>query len=128
MNHPAWVLGHLIVVADMAAQLLGEPMVTDQQWMATYGPGSTPSEHREHYASKQQLLEMMDQTYARLSGLAAIAAPEVLAAPNNTPFMAKSLPAMGDLLAHVLSTHATMHLGQLSAWRRTMGKGSVLGI
>ena len=128
MNHPAWILGHLVLAADLVPQLIGQESTTDEAWLATYGPGSNPSEDRGNYASKQQLLDMMESTYARASQLAAAATPEQLAAPNATPFLAKQLPTVGDLLGHLLTTHAASHLGQLSAWRRCVGKASVLGI
>ena len=51
-----------------------------------------------------------------------------LAAPSPFAPMLELLPTAGDLLAHVLTTHATMHLGQLSAWRRLKGLPAVLGI
>jgi len=38
-----------------------------------------------------------------------------------------ALPTVGDLLLHVMTAHPMLHLGQLSAWRRLMGLGSVLG-
>jgi len=32
------------------------------------------------------------------------------------------------LITHLMTTHAALHLGQLSAWRRAIGKGAVLGV
>ncbi len=128
MNPPAWIIGHLVLAADFVPLLLSEQQVTDERWMATYGPGSTPTDDRSDYASKDELLELMKSTYARAIELARSATDEQLAAPNATPFLAKELPTVGDLIGHLLTTHGAAHLGQLSAWRRCLGKGSVLGI
>ena len=46
-----------------------------------------------------------------------------MAAPNRLPirFLLRHLPTVGDLLAHLLTTHSAYHLGQLSTWRRAAG-------
>ena len=128
MNHPAWVLGHYAIGADFVAQLLGQPMLTDDDWMATFGPGSTPTSDRSAYPSRDALLEVVNNTHVRAIEFMATATPEQLAAANETPFFPDVFPTVGDLLTHLLTTHAALHLGQLSAWRRCVGLGSVLGI
>ncbi|MDB4731709.1 DinB family protein, partial [bacterium] len=116
------------LAADLAASLLGEEMGTDDAWMQTYGPGSTPVDDRGTYPSKAELLQKLESTCERAESLAIGASQDQLVAANETPFFPKQFPTVGDLLTHLLTTHAAMHLGQLSAWRRTVGKGSVLGI
>jgi hypothetical protein len=46
--------------------------------------------------------------------------------PVDLAFLRDSLPTVGDLLAHLMTTHPAAHLGQLSAWRRACGKSEVL--
>jgi hypothetical protein len=41
-------------------------------------------------------------------------------------FLKGPLPTVGDLLAHLMTTHEAAHLGQLSAWRRLLGLPGVL--
>lgn len=128
MNHPAWILGHLALGADLAAKLLGQEMATGPRWMVTYGPGSKLVAERDKYPSKSELLDTLRRCYERAATLAAGTTPEQLAAPNQTPFFPVQFPTVGDLLTHILSTHPAAHLGQLSAWRRCVGKASVLGV
>lgn len=128
MNHPAWILGHLILVADMGAKLLGEEQILDASWMEKYGPGSTPVSDRSAYPSKDELLTTMKEIYQRTEQFAAAAEDAVLEAKNPTPIFPQQFPTLGDLLTHVLTTHPATHLGQLSAWRRCLGKGPVLGL
>ncbi|MEZ6059450.1 MAG: DinB family protein [Planctomycetaceae bacterium] len=129
MNHPAWIVGHVALAADLGAQLLGEDMATDEAWMAMFGPGSTPVDDRSKYPSKADLLAMVTRTYDRLLDLLEAADPETtLLQPNQTPFFPDQFPTTGDLLTHLMTTHAMLHLGQLSAWRRCAGLNSVLGI
>lgn len=128
MNHAAWVLGHVALGSDLVAALLGQSLVTDANWMTTFGPGSTPTPDRSAYPAKEQLLTTMRTTHARAIDLLSRATPEQLNQPNQTPFFPAQFPTVGALITHLLTTHAALHLGQLSAWRRALGKGAVLGV
>jgi hypothetical protein len=128
MNHAAWILGHVAIGSDFVAILLGQPMITDQAWMAKFGPGSTPVSDRAEYPSKNELLATMRSTHARAIELLSQATTDQLNAPNGTPFFPTEFPTVGALITHLMTTHAALHLGQLSAWRRVLGKGAVLGV
>lgn len=128
MNHAAWVLGHVGLGSDLVALLLGQPMITDEAWMKTFGPGSTPVEDRAAYPSKEKLLSTMRMTHARAIEHLKGATAEQLNAPNTTPFFPAEFPTVGALITHIMTTHAALHLGQLSAWRRMLGKPAVLGV
>jgi hypothetical protein len=128
MNHAAWVLGHVALGSDFVALLLGQTMITDEAWMATFGPGSTPVDDRAAYPSKEKLLTTMRKTHARAIELLAGATTKQLDDPNETRFFPAEFPTVGALITHLMTTHATLHLGQLSAWRRALGKGAVLGV
>jgi uncharacterized damage-inducible protein DinB len=128
MNHAAWVLGHVALGADFVALLLGQPTITDETWMATFGPGSMPVADRAAYPSKEHLLSTMRKTHARAIELLADATTAQLDAPNATPFFPVEFPTVGALITHLMTTHAALHLGQLSAWRRVLGKPAVLGV
>ena len=53
---------------------------------------------------------------------AANADAEALAAPNEIELLEGSpLVTRGDLLSHLLTTHFSFHVAQLSAWRRAAG-------
>ena len=41
-------------------------------------------------------------------------------------FLRESLTTVGELVAHLMTTHPAFHLGQLSTWRRANGLPSVL--
>lgn len=128
MNHAAWVLGHVALGSDLVALLLGQPTLTDKVWMARFGPGSTPVSDRAEYPSKDELLATMRRTHARAIELLAQATAEQLDSPNPTQFFPTEFPTVGALITHLMTTHAALHLGQLSAWRRALGKDAVLGV
>ncbi len=53
--------------------------------------------------------------------------PEVLDAPHAIELLKTTvLKTNGDVLAHLMTTHESFHLAQLSACRRKAGKGPVI--
>ena len=121
MNHPAWILGHLCVAADMGIRILGGERLCGREWLGLFGPGNQPATERGTYPSKEELLAKFDACYHRLAELAVRASPEVCQTPQRTPFFQQELPTQGDMVTHLLTSHLGGHLGQLSAWRRARG-------
>ena len=128
MNHAAWIMGHVALGSDFVALLLGQATITDNVWMAKFGPGSTPVSDRSAYPSKNELLATMRSTHAKAIELLSQATADQLDSPNETPFFPTEFPTVGAIITHLMTTHAALHLGQLSAWRRVLGKGAVLGV
>ena len=130
VNHPAWILTHLAICTDYAARLLGEPTKCPKEWHESCAPGSSLSSERSSYASKHDLIAALEAGQARVSAAAAKATDEVLRKPHGVQlaFVKNSFPTVGDLVAHLMTTHTGFHLGQLSIWRRMMGLPGVLGI
>ncbi|HTI51061.1 MAG TPA: DinB family protein [Planctomycetaceae bacterium] len=128
VNHPAWILGHLAIATDSAARLLGQRPACPPDWRAKFGPGSQVVADRSAYPPKSELLAAIEAGHARVAELVANAPADVLDRPHAAPFLKEELPTVGDLVAHLMTTHPTTHLGQLSAWRRLMGLPGVLKI
>ena len=127
MNHPAWVLGHLAIAADYAAILLGGGKALDETWHARFGPGSVVTAERAAYPAKAELLAAVAAGHERVDQAAAAVSAERLARPQRRLFP-EHFPTVGDMAAHLMTTHPCIHLGQLSAWRRLVGLPSVLGV
>jgi hypothetical protein len=121
VNHPAWLLGHLAVVADSAAGLFGESRLCPRRWQVDFGTGSQPRPDRGSYLNKGELLTALEAGHERLARLARGATPEALEGPHTVDVLLAALPTKADLLAHVLTSHEALHIGHLSNWRRQMG-------
>jgi hypothetical protein len=124
INPPAWILGHLAICTDFALKLVGRPMRLPQSWHAEFGPGSSPLPANPPYPGRDELLAGLQAGHAAVVAELATVDPQTLAEPNPLPmpFLQKTLPTKGDLLAHLLTTHEAAHLGHLSNWRRQMGR------
>ena len=124
MNHPAWVLGHLIQVdCSFLGLITGQPIpgLIDDAWKATYGGGSTPVADKAKYKSKQFYLETLsnlrEQIVARLKQMK----PEDFLKPHPDPARRERFPTVGHAVMLYGTWHEAYHSGQLSAWRRVQG-------
>jgi len=124
MNHPAWVFGHLTMAGHSALRVLGHDEPAPEGWAALFKRGSLPCGDAA-YPSKDELLAAWERTHERV----AMELPDVdeaVLTPANDVIMQELLPTRADLLAHLMTTHESIHLGQLSAWRRALGMPGVL--
>jgi hypothetical protein len=123
-NPPAWLLGHLAIATDYALQLLGKPGRLPKEWHTRFGPKSPAVTDDCQTPTKDELMRALREGYAAVLDSLPDADPAAMAAPNPLPFpfLQETLPTAGDLLGHLLTTHAAEHVGHLSNWRRQTGR------
>ncbi|MFN0136672.1 MAG: DinB family protein [Phycisphaerae bacterium] len=121
-NPPAWILGHLAVVADFGLEMLGQSRRCNAAWHKAFSPGSDSSAGEFPVHDKATLLAAIDGGYKALMTAAAKANDAALAKRIDMQFFKDTpIQTVGDLITHMLTSHMSLHLGQLSAWRRTLG-------
>ncbi|ODA28361.1 DinB family protein [Planctopirus hydrillae] len=125
LNTPFWIAGHLAISTDYARQLLGEELKCPPAWHKAFGPGSIPGNEQNITASLEELFEAVHAGHVAITTLLPSVNEAWAAQPNPVEFLVKNYPSTGDLMAHLLTTHEAIHLGQLSAWRRFRGLPAV---
>ena len=127
MNPPLWILGHVAMSLGGMLQRLGKPGLVPAEWRKLFGPGTDPAKVPEPHPSKAMLVSVLTEAAGALIAATEAATVEELAVPNPVEFVRGVMPTLGDLIAHIMTTHWAFHLGQLSAWRRLHGLPPVLG-
>ena len=123
MNHPAWVLGHLLLVEYNFLRLVnnGQGPQAEAGWAEVYGMKSVPSPEGAKYVGKEiylaKLVELRAQIIARLK----VMSPEDFAQPHPDPARRERFPTIGHAAMFYSTWHEAYHAGQLSAWRRALG-------
>ena len=129
-NHPAFTLGHLVSAAALTSKYLGGPYEFNSEWEKLFrrkGPGDPrkPETNSRLYPSKGNLIDELTKKHRIVE--------ELILKLDNIKFdehiewrFHKYMPTLGDLLFFMCVTHESMHLGQLSGWRRAMGLPSAL--
>ncbi len=122
-NSPGWILGHLAVATDYALRLLGHEPQCPESWHRRFGMGSTPPPSASEYPSKAELLGALSRGHELTCAAAAAAPADRLREPHGSELFKRTpVQTVGDLVAHLMTTHIAMHLGQLSFWRRLNGR------
>lgn len=121
-NTPSWVIGHLTMTGQFLLQQGGDAVEMDEKWGSLFGPTSqVPAAGTEGLPSPAELREAYAATHALVTERVPLLTPATFGQPNPIERMAPALPTLGDLASFILTGHESMHLGQLSAWRRAMG-------
>jgi len=121
VNHPAWILGHLIYTGDAVVSMLGGAKELPEHWAKLFGGGSELTSNRTDYPGKTELLDLLKSRFLAARQLLAVAPESILEAPNPRLHMRERLPTVADMVSFVLTGHFGIHLGQLSTWRRLIG-------
>jgi hypothetical protein len=127
-NHPAWILGHLLLSDVYLLHLLKvQPLSQDfEDLLRKYGPASTPVPSIEHYEPKPILVERLTHTGARRLAAIEQLSVEELRQPTPDEILAQAQPTIAHHL-QALIFHEGHHGGQLSAWRKAQRLASIRG-
>jgi len=119
MNHPAWILSHLLIYKTIAARLLrGEPF--DDPLTHPHGPKSRPGPDASAYLPPRELIRAFHSAHNEGAQALSVAPPDLAARPVPFERWRAMAPTIGDILLTLMVKHESHHLGQLSAWRRAM--------
>jgi hypothetical protein len=121
VNHPAWVIGHLTYSCQAIGEELGLAPWLPADWASRFGIGSVPVETRATYPPKGELLAALADGQRRVEEGLVILGEERIRRPLPDERYRATFPTIGDAALRVLTAHAAMHVGQVSAWRRAAG-------
>lgn len=123
---PLWVLGHLAIVGEMGQAMLGGRMM-HPEWVEMFGPGSSDQVSEPTRFSKKEFVDCIRSGYPKLCAMLAAAPKEALDVPHGVELLSGThIETAADLQSHLLTSHFSFHLAQLSAWRRGAGKGPII--
>lgn len=121
VNHPAWILGHLVYSCQAIGGELGLQPWLSHDWRRRFGTGSTPVADRACYPSKSELLQQLAEGQRRLTERLRELGDAGLKEPLPDERYRSEFPTVADAVLHILGAHAAVHVGQVSVWRRVAG-------
>ena len=123
-NHPAWIFSHLNVYLPVIAAII-EDQEFDDPKPHKYGMLSKPESDPACYPAKQETLAEFAAGHERVRQLLSACDNLVFDHQVRLPRWSEIMPTGGQALPYLMLNHESMHLGQLSAWRRLQGMPSV---
>jgi len=121
INHPAWLVGHIVTSYAAAMGALGTPPNLPDGWDTLFGMDSSPHADAGRYPEKQELLKYYAENHLRLTVTLRNASPDSLEHPIQIPELKAHFKTAGDLAIAIMTTHEGIHLGQLGSWRCAIG-------
>jgi hypothetical protein len=119
-NHPAWVVGHLAFTCQMLGEVIGVPPWLPAGWEKRFGTGSVPVADAGAYETKEQALAILADARSRITRAVEALDDAQLDQPFPDPSYLYVFPTVRHALTQVLVGHTSMHVGQLTVWRRAM--------
>lgn len=122
MNHPAWIVGHICLYHPVTVRLLaGEPF-DDPKHDRLFGfAGQGPVPALSAYGDKASIVARFTDGHEKVAQALLAASPEQFARRPSLERWAEAYPTVGFMLPDLLLHHESLHLGQLSIWRRAAG-------
>jgi len=120
-NSAAWIVGHLAVTARRTAERLGatELPVLTEEFVAKYSQTKKPAEAQGELGTKDELIGLLNISVEQLMQALRTLPPEGLDGPALNP--GRFANNYGEAILFG-AMHVTMHCGQLSTIRRSLGK------
>ncbi len=123
VHSAAWILSHLAIATDYALMNLGQKPALPKEWHKRFGPGSNELSAGEGRPGKAELLEALAAGHARVKEAVKSVKSENLQGAHPVKVLdGTPIKTVEHLIAHLMTTHAAIHVGQLSFWRRCAGK------
>jgi hypothetical protein len=122
MNHPAWILGHLSEYHPATIAMLSGKPFDDPKFSPLFGfAGLGPQDDIAAYGSKQKVVSRFREGHEQVALALLAATPEALERPPLMERWAATYPSVGFILPDLLLHHESLHIGQISIWRRAAG-------
>ncbi len=127
VNHPAWTLGHLLLVENGVVHTLSGKAAVElpANWQELYGMGSKPTSNRAAYQPLEFYVSNFKKTRAAMVDVIKSYKPEDLEKPFPDEKLRSFLPTIGRAVLFAGLVHEGYHAGQIASWRKAMGLPSV---
>jgi len=121
-NSAGWILGHICVEAeDVFAHLDIQYPTVDENWISWFRNSSGKITSLENLPSKEELIQMLESRYHLLCDAYLNLSDERRNGPHPSNFMKDKLKTFDSWYAHLLTTHISIHCGNLSIWKKIIG-------
>jgi DinB superfamily len=122
MNHPAWMLGHVSLYHPATVALLAGKPFDDPKNDSLFGfAGQGPLDDIAKYGDKQKIVSRFKEGHEQVAQALLSAPPEAFQRPPSLERWAATNPTVGFILPDLLLHHESLHVGQISIWRRAAG-------
>lgn len=128
VSHPAWIFCHLGLYHPAILSLARGDAVADpgkHPDAAKYDEGTTPVSDASRYPANRELLQRYRTAHEKIEQALQRSGDSVLLKPAGLPRWEKAFGTTSNALTYLMLYHESVHLGQISMWRRVQGLANV---
>ena len=120
INHPAWLMSHLLAYHPVMLAL-AQARTPDDPLDHPFGMKSKPVDDASAYPPLAELGRTFAAGHREVEAALPSASADWLAGPPPIERWRPRFENVATLLNYLMVRHESLHLGQLSTWRRAMG-------
>lgn len=120
-NSAGWILGHIFVEAEDLLNFLEIPYEQNETWTALFRNTTGKIKDLENVPTKAEMLDKIRTRYDALLDVYLSLSEEQRNADHPSTLIKDMLPNMDAWFAHHLTTHISIHCGNLVVWKKLVG-------
>lgn len=120
-NSAGWILGHFCVEAEDVLKYYQISYQEQRDWVSLFQNTRGKISSLDKLPSKEELLVSFKERYDLLCVKFDSLSPEELKQAHPSTFMRDFLPDIESWYAHHLTTHISLHIGNLVVWKKMIG-------
>ena len=120
-NSAGWILGHIYVEAEDLLKHLEIPYKENTDWVSYFQNTRGKIDRLENLPSKALLLEKIKRRYNALLKVYNELSDAQRKGAHPSPLIKGMLPNLDAWFAHHLTTHISIHCGNLVVWKKVIG-------
>lgn len=120
-NSAGWILGHIFVEAEDVLNFLDIPYEKNKDWTALFQNTNGKITTLEHLPTKEEMLTKIKSRYDALLDVYLNLNQTERNADHPSTLIKEMLPNMDAWFAHHLTTHISIHCGNLVVWKKMVG-------
>lgn len=120
-NSAGWILGHIYVEADDVLNFLNIPYEQNDLWKSLFYNTAGRLQSLDNVPEKGELVEKLYERYDQLIDVYENLSTEQRSAPHPSKMVKDILPNVDAWFAHHITTHISIHCGNLVVWKKMIG-------
>ena len=128
MDHPAWIIGHLTYTIQETGKQVGMSPWLPKHWSGLFVKDANINNNPDTYPNKEKLMKELESGEKHIiTSLNKLKESQLVNTADKKKssriyptIFAENGPTVGHLILNTLVGHFSIHVGQLSAWRRAM--------
>lgn len=121
INSGGWILGHIYVESEDVLSYLNIEFEKNEYWNSLFRNTTGVIKTLDDLPTKQELVSALEKRYKELHSVYLNLSDEQRESSHPSVLIKDMLPDLDSWFAHHLTTHISIHCGNLTTWKKVVG-------